>query len=112
MTCVMRKPDFSLRENKGADQLHSNCEADQCLCFHYLDSTVPLLLKSEISSFLPSSVTVQAGLCCTWSETPKLRFSRITAHITVVSIISLYNIIMVDTMFTLSFENNTINHNL
>ena len=100
----MRKPDF-----------FPYCEADLRLCFHYLDSTVPLLLKSEISSFLPSSVTVQAGLCCTWSETPRtvfFRFSRITAHITVVSIISLYNIIMVDTMFTLSFENNTINHNL
>ena len=24
--------------------------ADQCLCFCYLDSTIPLLLKSEISS--------------------------------------------------------------
>ena len=38
-------------ENKGADQLRSNCEADQCLCFRYLDSTVPLRLKSEISRF-------------------------------------------------------------
>ena len=40
------------------------------------NSTIPLLLKSEISSFLPSPVTVQAGLCglCrTWSE-PKLFF--------------------------------------
>ena len=29
----MRKPDFCLCENKGADQLRSNCEADQRLCF-------------------------------------------------------------------------------
>ena len=28
-----------------------NCEAHQRLCFRYTDSTVPLLLKSEISSF-------------------------------------------------------------
>ena len=46
-----RKPDICLCENKGADQLRSNCEADQRLCFRYSDSTIPLLLKSEISSF-------------------------------------------------------------
>ena len=51
MSHVMRKPDFCLCENKGADQLRSNCEADQRLCFRYLDSTIPLLPKSEISSF-------------------------------------------------------------
>ena len=43
MSRVMRKPDFGLCENKGADQLHSNCEADQRLCFRYTDSTIPLL---------------------------------------------------------------------
>ena len=36
----MRKPDFCLCENKGADQLCSNCEADQRLCFRYTDSTI------------------------------------------------------------------------
>ena len=38
-------------ENKDADQIRGNREADQRLCFHYTDSTVPFLLKSEISSF-------------------------------------------------------------
>ena len=47
----MRKPDFCLGENKGADQLRGNREADQRLCFRYLDSTIPLLLKAS-SSFL------------------------------------------------------------
>ena len=70
----MRKPDFCLCENKGADQLRSNCEADQRLCFRYTDSTISLLLKSEISSFYLSSVAAQAGLCQTWSETPKTGF--------------------------------------
>ena len=46
----MRKHDFCLCENKDADQLRSNCEADQRLCFRYSDSTIPLLLKSKISS--------------------------------------------------------------
>ena len=41
---------FCLCENKGADQLRSNCEADQRLCFCYTDSTIPLLSKSKISS--------------------------------------------------------------
>ena len=29
----MGKPTFCICENKGAYQLLSNCEADQCLCF-------------------------------------------------------------------------------
>ena len=48
---VVRKPDFCIFENKDADQLRGNREADQRLCFRYMDSTIPLLPKSEISSF-------------------------------------------------------------
>ena len=47
MSRVIRKPTFYICENKDADQLH---EADQPLCFRYIDSTIPLLSKSEISS--------------------------------------------------------------
>ena len=43
----MRKPAFCIFKNKGADQLCGNCAADQHLCFPYIDSTIPLLLKSE-----------------------------------------------------------------
>ena len=74
MSRDVRKQDFCICENKDADQLRSNHEADQCLCFHHLDSTIPLLSKSEISSLQPSSVAVQPGLCRTWSETPKTGF--------------------------------------
>ena len=70
----MRKPDFCLCENKGADQLRSSCKADQRLCFRYMDSIVPLLCKSGISYLGPSSVLVQLGLCQTWSETLKAGF--------------------------------------
>ena len=70
----MRKPDFCICEHKDADQLRGNREADQRLCFPYIDSTIPLLSKSEISSLYPSSVVVQPGLCGTWSETPKTGF--------------------------------------
>ena len=51
MSRIVRKPDFCLGENKGADQLRGYREADLRLCFRYSDSTIPLLLKSEISSF-------------------------------------------------------------
>ena len=49
MSLVMRKPAFCICENKDADQLRGNREADQCLCFRYIDSTIPLLSKYEIS---------------------------------------------------------------
>ena len=37
-------------ENKDADQLRGNHEADQRLCFRYMDNKIPLLSKSEILS--------------------------------------------------------------
>ena len=46
MSRLVRKPAFCICENKEAD----NCEADQRLCFRYIDSTIPLLFKSKISS--------------------------------------------------------------
>ena len=48
---IVRKRNFCLCGNKGVDQLSSNYEADQRLCFCYTDITIPLLLKSGISSF-------------------------------------------------------------
>ena len=74
MSLVMRKPDFCICINKDADQLRSNREADQRLCFRYMDSTISLLPKYKISSLQPSSVAVQPGLCGTWSETQKTGF--------------------------------------
>ena len=71
-----KKTTICIGKNKGADQLRINCGADQCLCFSYMDITIPLLSKSKISSLLPSSETVQAGLCQTWSEPKLLVFSR------------------------------------
>ena len=51
MSRLMGKPTICIGENKDADQLRGNREADQRLCFRYPDSTIPLLFKSEISSF-------------------------------------------------------------
>ena len=50
MSLIVRKPALCKSENKDADQLRGNREAEQRLCFHYTDSTIPLLPKSKISS--------------------------------------------------------------
>ena len=76
MSRLMGKPTICICENKDADQLRGNREADQRLCFRYSDSTLPLLLKFKISSFQPASVTVQPDLCQTCSESTLLVFPR------------------------------------
>ena len=63
----MRKPDFCICKKTLRSEVR--------LCFHYIDSTIPLLAKSESSNLKPFSVIVQPGLCRTCSETPKDRFS-------------------------------------
>ena len=50
LSLVVRTPAFCICENKDANQLRGNCEADQRLCFRYIDSTIPLLPTYEISS--------------------------------------------------------------
>ena len=76
MSLVMRKSAFCICENKDADQLRGNREADLRLFFRYTESTITLLPTSEISSLLTSSVAVQPSLYRTWSETPKTGFLR------------------------------------
>ena len=50
MSLIMRKPTLRICENKDADQLRGNRESNQRLCFRFMDSTIPLLPKSEMSS--------------------------------------------------------------
>ena len=60
--------------NKSADQPahpHSLISAFVVRC---LGSLIPLVSISEVSSLYLASVAVQAGLCLTWSETPKTGF--------------------------------------
>ena len=70
----MSKPAFCICENKDADQLRGNREADQRLSFRYIDKAIPLLPIYEISSLQLSSVVVPPGLCGAWSETLKTGF--------------------------------------
>ena len=40
----MKKPAFCIcKKNKGTDQLCGNRAVDQCLCFCYIQKTIPLL---------------------------------------------------------------------
>ena len=60
--------------NKGADQpayLRSLISPFVARC---LDSIIPLVFISEISSFYLASVAAQASLSLPWSETPKTGF--------------------------------------
>ena len=52
MSCVVRKPFFfCICENKDADQLRGNREADQRLCFRYIYSTISLLPYTKFQAF-------------------------------------------------------------
>ena len=77
----MRKPTMCICENKGADQLRSNCEADQRLCFRYTDSTIPLLFvnqKFPISSHL---LCLYSSVCVGPVRKPHCWFSHEAAQL-------------------------------
>ena len=73
------KTRFLPMRYKGADQLHSNWEADQHLCFGYMNSTFHLLSKSKLFKLLVISCS-----CTGWFVldlgNPEDRFSCIAAH--------------------------------
>ena len=50
-----------LCENKGTDQLRGNHAADQRLCSHYIDSTIPLLLTGFVMTWLILPMTYGGG---------------------------------------------------
>ena len=47
----MRNTDFCICENKAADQLYSNCTADQCLCFRHTDPSSTFIHNFKLLSF-------------------------------------------------------------
>ena len=71
MSHVMRKPTFCICENKDADQLHGNGEADQRLCFRYIDSTgrTGLMVRaSDSGSGDPGSILGRVGVFVSLSK--------------------------------------------
>ena len=79
MSRVMRKPTFCIWENKDADQLRGNPEADQRLCFRYtVQSLYFLNLKFPASSHL---LWLYSRFVSDLVENPEDRFSCDTAQI-------------------------------
>ena len=76
----MRKPAFCICENKDADQLRSDCAADQRLCFRYIESTISLLSKSKIK---PLAISSDCTARFVWDlvGNPDYRFSHNEAHL-------------------------------
>ena len=83
MSRVLRKPDFCICENKDADQLRGNREADQRLCFRYTDSTIPLQCTSYIRNFKPPAIFCGCTARFVWDQVgnPEDRFSHNEAHL-------------------------------
>ena len=60
--------------NKGADQPAHPHSLISSFVVHCLESIMPLVSISEISSHYLASVTAQAGLSLLWSQTPETGF--------------------------------------
>ena len=77
MSRIVRKPDFCLGENKGADQLRGNREADQRLCFRYNFSASYIQNFKLLALFCDCTGRFVSDLV----GNPEDRFSRVAAHI-------------------------------
>ena len=75
-TCILH-----ICKNKDTDQLRSDCAADQCLCFRYIDSTIPLLSKSEFSKPLTIFSGCIARFVSELVRNPEDNFSNEAAHV-------------------------------
>ena len=80
----MRKPAFGICENKDADQLRGTREADRRLCFRYIDTTMPLPSKPEISKLLAILCGCTTRFVSDLVGNPEDRFSHNEAHLIVV----------------------------
>ena len=80
----MGKPTICIGENKDADQLRGNREADQRLCFRYSDSAIPqfnyLNPKFQASS---SFLCLYRSVCVGPVRKPHCWFSHEAAHLLV-----------------------------
>ena len=74
----MRKPAFCICENKDADQLHGNGEADQCLYFHY--TVRYLYFLNPKFPFSSHGLCLYSSVCIGPVRKPHCWFSHDTAH--------------------------------
>ena len=74
MSHVMRKPVYAICEQQRCRSACASAQSDQHLVVRCLDSIIPLVSISEISSLYLAAVAEQAGLCLTWWQIPKTGF--------------------------------------
>ena len=74
MSHIMTKPAFVICEQQRRRSACAPAQSDQHLRFRCRDSIIPLVSIFEISSLYLASLAAQAGLCLTWSQTPKTGF--------------------------------------
>ena len=70
----MRKPVYAICEQQRHKTACAYAQSGQRLCFRCLDSIIPLVSLSEISSLYLASVAAQAGLSLPWSQSMKTDF--------------------------------------
>ena len=84
---------FTYVKNKGTDQLHSNCAADQHLCFRYIDSTIPSVKILNFKS-LTMFCGCKALFVLVLVGNPKDSFSHDTALIVITLLTLMSGILM------------------
>ena len=72
--------NHSVQLQKQSSELH---QEKQHLGFHFIDNTIPLLPKSEISCLSPYSLVVQPGLCRSDQKSGK-QFSHDVGHLMII----------------------------
>ena len=70
----MRKPAFAISEQQRRRSACTATQFDQHFIVRCLDSIIPLVFMSDISSLYLASVAAQAGLSLDWSQTLKTGF--------------------------------------
>ena len=76
MSRVIRKPTICICENKDADQFRGNREADQRLCFRYMDSDLNSKFQTSIHLLWPYS-----PVCVIPGRKPERWFSHDAAQL-------------------------------
>ena len=96
MSHIMRKPDFCLCKKKGADELCSNCTADQRLCFLYTDSKISSSSSIQNFKLLAIFCNCTDRFVSDLVGNPLDHFSHVAAHIEV----DLYVFVSIPLMLT------------
>ena len=100
----MRKPVFAICEQQRRKSASASARSlISGFVVHCLDSIIPLVFISGISSLYLASVAAQAGLCLTWSQTPKTGFLVTWFNYWLVLCILMFALIMIHVGFLLQW---------